>query len=123
MAVILVCVFCRSDARAESDPFPVYESIKPNVAFWTKIYTQYESNRGVIHDKRYLNRIYDVIELVDPDHPGGRKINRQRIKKAKKKYKAILVKLMQGSPPSGPVEERVAALFGPGSRPVDFREP
>ena len=83
-AVVLAGVFSWSDTRAESEPFPIYESIKPNVAFWTQIYTQYESNQGVIHDKRYLNRIYDVIELAAPDNSGGRKINRQRIKKAKK---------------------------------------
>jgi membrane-bound lytic murein transglycosylase D len=121
LTVVLAGVFYRSDVRAESDPFPVYPSIQPNVAFWTKIYTHFASNQGVIHDKRNMNRIYGVIELVCPDGPGGRKINRQRIKKAKKKYKTILAKFIRGNPPSGPAENQVAALFGPDSRPTDFR--
>ena len=121
LTAILAGVFWRSDARADSNLFPVYPSIQPNVTFWTDIYTRYGSNQGVIHDKRHMNRIYGSIELVDPDGPGGRKVNRQRIKKAKKKYKTILAKFMHGNPPSGPLENQVAALFGPESKPADFR--
>ncbi|MBT8374388.1 MAG: hypothetical protein KJN80_05720, partial [Deltaproteobacteria bacterium] len=112
--VILTTVFTAAaflmDARAESDIFPVPLAIEPNVSFWAKIYTEYSSNRGVIHDSRKLNIIYGVIELVDPDRYGGRKINKNRIKKAKKKYKAILAKLMRGEAPVGPVEQKVAEL-------------
>ncbi len=121
LTAIVVGVSCRSDARAESNLFPVYPIIQPNVTFWTDIYTRYASNQGVIHDKRHMNRIYGSIELADPDLPGGRKINRQRIKKAKKKYKRILAKLMRGDPPSGLLENQVATLFGPDSKPGDFR--
>ena len=121
LTAILAGVFWRPDARAESNLFPVYPSIQPNVTFWTEIYTRYASNQGVIHDKRIMNRIYGSIELVDPDDPAGRKINRQRIKNAKKKYKTILAKFMHGNPPSGRVENQVAALFGPDSKPADFR--
>jgi membrane-bound lytic murein transglycosylase D len=121
LTIIIAGVFYRSEVRAESDGFPVYPSIQPNVAFWTKIYTQFTSNQGVIHDKRNMNRIYGVIELVCVDDPGARKTNRQRIKKAKIKYKTILAKFMRGNPPFGPAENQVAALFGPDSRPTDFR--
>ena len=110
-----------SDARAEFDNFPVPSVIQPNVAFWKKIYTEYSTNHGVLHDSRKLNIIYGVIELVDPDHYGGRKTNKKRIKKAKKKYKAILTKLMQGKAPAGPMEQQVADLFGPDTKPAEFR--
>jgi len=121
MTVVLAGVFGRSEVRAKSDPFPVYPSIQPNVAFWTKIYTHFASSQGVIHDKHNMHRIYGVIELVNADGPGARKTNRQRIKKAKKKYKTILAKFIRGNPPSGEVENQVAALFGPDPRPTDFR--
>ncbi len=68
-----------------------------------------------------MDRIYGVIELVDPDQAGGRKINQQRIKNTKKNYKAILAKLMAGKPPAGPVEQQVAELFGPDAGAADFR--
>jgi len=105
----------------DSDPFPVYPCIQPNVTFWTKIYTRYSSDQGVIHDKIQMDRIYGVIELEDPDQADGRKINKQRIKIAKKNYKAILAKLLEGKSPAGAVEQQVAELFGPDAGSADFR--
>jgi membrane-bound lytic murein transglycosylase D len=75
----------------------------------------------VLHDSRRLDIIYGVIDLVDPDRHGGRKTNKKRIKKAKKKYKAILAKLMRGETPAGPVEKKVARMFGPDTKPAEFR--
>lgn len=119
-AILTAAVFW-SDAQAESDTFSVPSVIQPNVSFWTKIYTEYPSNHGVFHDSRKLNIIYGVIELMDPDLYGGRKTNKKRIKKAKKRYKAILAKLMRGQAPVGPVEQQVAGLFGPDTKPAEFR--
>ncbi len=110
-----------AEVRTEPDNFPLYPCIQPNVDFWLKIYTQYSSDQGVIHDKRQMDRIYGVIPLVDPYRAGGRKINNKRIKAAKKKYKAILSKLMRGNPPAGPEEQRVAEQFGPEPKAAVFR--
>jgi membrane-bound lytic murein transglycosylase D len=108
-------------AGAETGHFPVYASIQPNVSFWLKIYSVYPSNQGVIHDKRNLDIVYDVIDLKYPDQPGSRKINRKRIKEIKKVYKNILKKLAHGIPPSLPEEQRIADLFGPQATAADFR--
>jgi membrane-bound lytic murein transglycosylase D len=108
--------------RADTNPFPLYPCIQPNVTFWKNIYTQYSNNQGVIHDKRNLNIIYGIIEFEDSDLPGGRKINRERIKKAKRKFKKILKKLANGASPSGPEEQRVADLFEPHAKWADFRK-
>ncbi len=107
---------------ADTDPFPLYPSIEPNVSFWKEIYSRYSTSQGVIHDKVNLNIIYGVIELDDPDLPGSRKINRERTKKDKKKYRIILKKLAQGASPSGPEEQRVADLFGPDAKHSDFKK-
>ena len=101
--------------------FPVYDSIRPNVNFWKKIYTEYSTTQGVIHDKKNMAIIYEVIDLKDRNRHGSRKINKQRIKKVKKKYKRILNRLAQGKAQGNSQEERVAALFGRQARPVDFR--
>ena len=90
LPVVLWAATAPIDVRAESDHFPQYECIRPNVAFWKKIYSEYSSDQGVVHDKQRLDIIYGVIALRNPDLPGGRKANRNRIKKAKNKYKAIL---------------------------------
>jgi membrane-bound lytic murein transglycosylase D len=120
--VLLLCSLpAGADAIMEPDPFPVYDSIRPNVSFWKKIYTQYSTTQGVIHDKQNLGIIYDVIELKDRNRHGSRKINQTRIKTAKKKYKLILAKLAGGETPIGSEAQRVAALFGTEAKPADFR--
>ena len=85
-----------------------------------KIYTQYSTTQGVIHDKHKLDIIYEVIDLKDRYRPGSRKINRNRIKAVKKKYRRILTKLAQGKAPIGPDEQRVAEIFGAHAKPADF---
>lgn len=117
LAAFIVC----TEVKAEIDPFPLYPCIQPNVEFWKKIYSEYPSSQGVLHDSRRLDIIYGVIELKNPDLAGGRKINRKRIQKARKKYKAILTKLMRGKFPSGPEEQHVADLFGPDAKAADYR--
>ena len=90
----ILMVFCSLPAVADTlvapDNFPLYDSIRPNVSFWEKIYSQYSTTQGVIHDKRNLEIIYEVIELEDRNLHGNRKINRERIKRVKKKYKFFL---------------------------------
>ena len=117
----LIVFFICSDVRAELYLFPEYSCIQPNVSFWKKIYTEYSLDQGVIHDNQNLNIIYGIIELKNPDTPGGRKINRKRIKTVKRKYKQILAKLRRGEAPSGAEEQYVADLFGPDAKSTDYR--
>ncbi len=98
---------------ASFDPFPEYEVITPNVLFWKKVYTQYPSTQGILHDSYRVNIIYDVIDLVPNGHPNARKINKHRIKNRKKKYKEILKNLAIGKSSRTPEEIQVAALFDP----------
>jgi len=119
--LVVILVAFSSDIQAESKSFPVFECIQPNVSFWTQIYTKYSSNQGVIHDSRNLGIIYGSIKLEDPYRAGGRKINRRRIKNAKKKYKTILAKLAKNQAPESPIEKQIAELFGPNPRPADYK--
>ena len=119
--VLAGSIHAAADTIMESDSFPVYDSIRPNIAFWKKIYSEYSTAQGVIHDKQDLGIIYDVIELEDRDHYRSKKINRDRINASKKKYKLILTKLARGEAPVGSEEQRVADLFGVNAKPADFQ--
>jgi membrane-bound lytic murein transglycosylase D len=124
LSILMVMpALCSVDASVSppSETFPVYSCIESNVAFWKKIYSEYSTTQGVIHDKRNLGIIYGVIDLKDRDRHGSRKINRKRIKAAKKHYKKILAKLARGEPPEGAEEQRVANLFGSEAQRADFR--
>ena len=76
-------------ATAATTHFPSYDVIRPNVAFWIKIYTEYATDQGIVHDSDNLNLIYDVIDLQPYDSPSASKINRMRMKRVKAKYERI----------------------------------
>ncbi len=118
---IILLFFCSSEAVATIDPFPVYDSIRPNVEFWKKVYTEHPSNMGYIHDSLRLEIIYEGIKLVDRDRRGARKKNKKKIKQVKAKYKKILDKLAAGKKPATKEEQRVLALFGAGADKKSLR--
>ena len=116
---LTLCFVPSVDAGKEL--FPEYDCIRPNVAFWKKVYSEYPSTKGLIHDVHDLRIIYEVIDLVEADAPGARKINKKRVKKVKAKYNTILQKLASGKKTGSAEEKRVAALFGPHSGKAAFR--
>ncbi len=109
--LIFFLILSGSGAMAAIDPFPVYDSIRPNVEFWKKVYTEYPSSMGYIHDSRRLDIIYEVIKLVDRNKSGARRKNKKKIKQVKAKYKIILEQLAGGKKPANAEEKRVLALF------------
>jgi membrane-bound lytic murein transglycosylase D len=106
---------------SEAAHFPAYEVIRPNVAFWIKIYTEYSTSQGIVHDSENLTVIYDVIDLEPYDAPSSVKTNRQRMKVAKAKYEDILRKLAADPQSEDPACLRVARLFGTGATAKTFR--
>lgn len=105
-----------------SDLFPPFPSIRPNVHFWTEVFSRYPTTTGILHDSSNLRIIYELIELVPQDRSRARRINRKRIKKAKYRYKKILEKLARYGPGTDPDSKRVADLFGPGATRGAFRK-
>ena len=103
-------------AIAETGNFPLYPSIKANVAFWESIYGRYTTQQAVLHDMDDLNIVYAVIELMDPKLPMGRQINEQRIKQAKSEVQAALGSLAAGNAPRTATEMHVAEVFPRSSR-------
>lgn len=97
---------------AASDPFPSYRVIQDNVAFWKKVYAEYPSTKGLIHDSQDLGVIYEVISLEENDCRDNAEENERVREAVKEKYRQILIALGQGRLPSNPDEKRVAALFG-----------
>ncbi len=59
--IVLMGLFSGESAYASVDPFPVYPSLVPNMAFWENVYSRYHTGQGILHDNRALDIIYDVI--------------------------------------------------------------
>ncbi len=114
---ILLAVWCglfyAKPTADASQSFPVYPALKDAVSFWKKIYSQYSTRQGIIHDDRRLDIIYEIVVLEDHNRGGADRTNQERIKAAKKKYQSILSALAGGKQATSKDEKRVLALFGP----------
>ena len=121
MTLLLVLSFVAGHAAAAgATAFPLYDCVKPNVAFWRDIYAKYSTSQGVIHDSIALGVVYEVVDLEPDTGTAARERNSNRVKAARVKYEEILLRLAGGNPPANANEQRVAALFGPGGGPEAF---
>jgi membrane-bound lytic murein transglycosylase D len=79
---------------ASSNPkLPKPAALAPAVAFWQRIYSEVETNGGLIHDAEYLDVVYERMT-----HPSGlsRKAKKRRQEKRKDQIKAALKRLAGG---------------------------
>ena len=99
-------------AAADADHFPVYPSLSANIFFWEKVFETHSVNTAIIHDQNNLNRVYAAINLTDSSVPGARKRNSRLLKKEKKRYADLLIRLSKKNQPTTEEEKRIASLFG-----------
>lgn len=125
ISAIFVLIFClavsTTYAQTGADLFPIYPCIQKNVAFWEKIYSDYPTSTGLIHDSRDLDIVYEVITF-DTDEDGRPIANEPALKDTKEKYRNLLIELANGRPAVSSEEERVLALFGGHPQPERLLE-
>jgi len=59
-----------------------------NVDFWVSIYSQYTTRQGLIHDAKYIDRVYEVLNLDAPEAQGS-----HFVREAKRHWREILLGL------------------------------
>lgn len=104
--------------KSWSCPFPYPKGLSTQVEFWKTIFTEYTTSQAVIHDDRYLDVVYEVMDLE-----GKYKSDRlawKAVRARKKKYRKILENMEErwDSPHRMTQEEqRIRKLFEgiPGS--------
>lgn len=116
VALLLFLALLTAAGPAGAELFPLYPSIRNNVAFWEEVYSRYSTTQGILHDQDNLQIVYGVVDLVNWDLPGAAHLNKEIIKNARQRYKSILNDLASGVPPRSAEEKKVAALFPKGSR-------
>ncbi len=122
LLIVFFSCFCFQLSADTTETFPVYNSIKPNINFWMKVYTEYHTRQGVIHDADNLNIVYEVIDLKPRSVRGSSRYNRNLLKNTKKRYSTILEKLAKGQKPETPIEHKVSKLFGADRDPLVLLE-
>ena len=97
LSVLLICFnLIQAQASSENDDrFPIPDNLKPNVDFWIKVYTLYNSDQVIIHDSEDLRIIYEVVDVNEllGSNKISNKIKWREIEKIKDNYRDILIKL------------------------------
>ena len=107
------------------DPgFVVVPQLKRQVEFWKRIYGQYDTRQALVHDSRYIDLVYEVIQYAPTD--SGREISRKN-RDSKTRWRNTLLSLhrKQGELGSWPGslsedEKHVAKLFESIQEPNKF---
>ena len=100
------------------DQFAVDPRLRSNVEFWVRIYTRYTSREGLLHDAKYVDHVYEVIDL--DQHAGD---GESYLKKAKAKWKDLLLSVHRKGKnieSLTPDERRVYDLFEDVNEPNKF---
>ncbi|MFP8873439.1 MAG: LysM peptidoglycan-binding domain-containing protein, partial [Myxococcota bacterium] len=108
-----------SDPAGGHPLFPEPPGLAANVQFWTRIYTTVDSDSGLLHDLRDLDRVYE--EVAFPEGSSVR--NRERFSERRKKHYAQILQRLARSRPSqpSPEETQVLALFPADVSPATLR--
>ncbi|ETR71349.1 MAG: membrane-bound lytic murein transglycosylase D [Candidatus Magnetoglobus multicellularis str. Araruama] len=108
ICLILLGIFFLSATVFASQYFPEPPSLRDNITFWKKIYTDVSLKEGLLHDSEYPLVIFKKI-YVGKRH--GRSLSRY-IKREKQKIKQYLNHVIQRSPEKWSFEEqRIADLY------------
>jgi membrane-bound lytic murein transglycosylase D len=92
--------------------------LQPNIAFWLRIFTELDTNSGVLHDAVDVTVIYHTFVSL----PSDRHRRSQLIDQHREHYQTILETLAdhQGQPQNAE-EQRVRALFPTPLTPDQYR--
>jgi membrane-bound lytic murein transglycosylase D len=117
LAVLLIAGL-RTAFGAPSGPdvqFPQPKAIAPAVAFWTRVYTEMDSNAGFVHDARRLDLIYQTLHLDPNASPSAQD---KIIRAALGRYREALTRLSKGKRKGLTDEEaQVLRVWGKGKTP------
>lgn len=101
---------------AEPDPFPFPEQLEPQVVFWRNVYGVWSRGQTALHDDRYMNVVYEVLDLPGTSGltlgytPEQRRHVRTRRKQLENELAALERKVLKGGLYT-PRELELAALI------------
>jgi len=106
-------------AHAQNVQFPRPAQLEPAVNFWTRVYTEIDTDEGFIHDDLRLDIVYQTVRIGKDVSSRER---RRRVERATEVTRNILTKLAGGARQGlNNEEERVLALFPAGTTNAELR--
>ncbi len=119
-------VFTAPTARSEdvtapasiAADFKVEGKLRRNFDFWVRIYSEYDTQQALIHDSKYIDLVYEVL-----DFRANSQKRQHVMREAKRKWRELLISVhrKQAKPETFTQEERrVFALFSGVDEPNKF---
>jgi len=109
-----------ADSAAATEALPRPYALQPQVRFWTRVYTEVDTNGGFIHDANYLDVVYETVRF-----PEGLSTRSQQneVDDRKAVYRRILLDLADGKRSGlSPAEKRVLHLWPKGVSAATLRD-
>ena len=106
-------------ARAADSPMPRPAELERDVQFWIRIYTEFDTNSGVLHDQYNLGVVYKALHFA-PDTPPR---ERQReVDDAREALTAALRRIADSADaPLSPEDQQIKDLWGAEATPARLR--
>lgn len=116
--IMLVMCQCLSGLAVAKSVFPQPSELKPDITFWTRVYTEITTGQGFIHDNARLGVVYEKIDIKGL----SAKQRKRKIKAAKDKYIKILNQLATGKRSNLSAEaRRVLKMWPSGTKKKEFK--
>jgi membrane-bound lytic murein transglycosylase D len=100
-------------------PFPRPQSLQPAIAFWTRVYTEVDSDSGFVHDSRDLAVVYETLTFGAADSD---RRQQRHIEEALERYRGALLALAEGKRTNlTQTERRALGPWGDDATPETLR--
>jgi membrane-bound lytic murein transglycosylase D len=109
---LLLSLVCLAFEASADESFPRPAALEPDVNFWVAVFTEYDSDQGILHDNRNLAVVY---ERVDIPAKAPRNERQKQVEKRRAHFAGLLQTLASGKRDKLSAEEqRVLALWPDG---------
>jgi membrane-bound lytic murein transglycosylase D len=94
-------------------------ALEPDVQFWIRVYTQIDTNAGVLHDQYNLGVVYDTLHFTADTSPSARE---REVDAARERIVAALKRIAAGDSPLSEEDQRLKDQWGAAGTPARLRE-
>ena len=106
-------------AQAQDNPMPRPPQLERDVQFWIRVYTQIDTNAGLLHDQYNLGVVYDTLHFAPNTTPAERE---RQVDQARERYGAALHRIADAADaPLSDDDQRIRDQWGAESTPARLR--
>jgi membrane-bound lytic murein transglycosylase D len=120
LLLLLATAAAAPRARAAEDPMPRPPQLEKDVQFWIRVYTQIDTNSGLLHDQYNLGVVYDTLHFAPDSSPSVRE---RMVDAARERYAQALRRIAAAGEGDtlSPEDQRIKELWGSEASPARLR--